>query len=94
MSNSSLNDRHEAMIDLVNILGSLVDTHGNIKIAGIHDTVKALSEEEKALYRTIQFDVASFMWKSLILFCWEISSLALKGEQRPAAFAIVCFLFL
>lgn len=49
------------MIDLVNILGSLVDTHGNIKIAGIHDTVKHLSEQEKALYKTIQFDVVSFM---------------------------------
>ena len=49
--------RHEAMVDLVHILGSLVDTHGNIKVPGIHDSVKALTEEEKVLYKDIEFSV-------------------------------------
>lgn len=48
---------HEAMVDLVHILGSLVDTHGNIKVPGIHDSVKALTEEEKVLYKDIEFSV-------------------------------------
>jgi len=48
---------HEAMTDLVNIFANLVDCHGNIKIPGIMDSVKAVTEEEKKIYETIDFDV-------------------------------------
>ncbi len=44
-------------MDLVNLLGSLVDTHGNIKVAGIHDSVKKLTDQEKAMYKDIDFSV-------------------------------------
>eukprot|EP00493_Phyllostaurus_siculus_P008891 UN09000 len=45
------------MVDLVNLLGSLVDTHGNIQVAGIHDSVKKLTDQEKAMYKDIDFNV-------------------------------------
>ena len=45
------------MTDLVNIFANLVDCHGNIKIPGIMDSVKAVTEEEKKIYETIDFDV-------------------------------------
>lgn len=47
------------MFDLVNLLANLVDTYGNIKVPGIMQSVRALTEEEKALYKTIEFDVVS-----------------------------------
>ncbi|XP_065070580.1 cytosolic non-specific dipeptidase-like [Rhopilema esculentum] len=48
---------HEAMTDLVNVFASLVDNQGRIKIAGINDSVKELTDEERAMYKTIQFDL-------------------------------------
>ena len=45
------------MTDLVNIFANLVDCHGNIKIPGIMDSVKAVTEEERKMYQTIDFDV-------------------------------------
>eukprot|EP00794_Sanderia_malayensis_P018074 gene18074-19883_t len=49
---------HEAMVDLMKLMSSLVDTHGNIQIKGIHDSVKELTDQEKATYKDIDFDVA------------------------------------
>ena len=45
------------MTDLVNVFSSLVDNQGRIKIGGINDSVKELTDEEKAMYNTIQFDL-------------------------------------
>ena len=45
------------MTDLVNIFANLVDCHGNIKIPGIMNSVKALREDEKELYKSIAFSV-------------------------------------
>jgi len=52
-------DRHEAMTDLVKLMGSMVDTKGNILVPGINEQVLPLTEEEKKLYSPIDFDMVS-----------------------------------
>ena len=47
----------EPMTDLVRVLGTLVDTDGRIKIPGIDDLVAPLTDDEKALYADISFDM-------------------------------------
>jgi len=51
---------HEAMTDLVAIMGSLVDNKGKIQISGINDQVAELTKEEAALYEPIDFDPEDF----------------------------------
>ena len=50
---------HEAMTDLIAILGSLVDVKGKILVPGINDSVAPLTEEEQKLYEPIDFDPVS-----------------------------------
>jgi len=47
---------HEAMIDLVHLLGKLVDDKGRILIPGVNELVAPLTSEEEALYKDIDFD--------------------------------------
>lgn len=47
---------HEAMIDLVHLLGKLVDDKGKILIPGVNELVAPLTPEEDALYENIDFD--------------------------------------
>jgi Cys-Gly metallodipeptidase DUG1 len=45
----------EPMTDLVRVLGSLVDTHGAIKIPGLMDLVAPLTDEERVIYSGISY---------------------------------------
>lgn len=45
----------EPMTDMVRILASLVDTHGNIQIPGIAEQVAPVTAEEEGLYDNISF---------------------------------------
>ena len=47
------------MTDLVKLMGSLVDSKGNILVPGISDQVAALTEEEVKSYAPIDFDIVS-----------------------------------
>jgi hypothetical protein len=47
------------MVDLVAVLNELVDARGKILIPGIYDSVRALTDEEKSLYESIDFDPVS-----------------------------------
>jgi len=47
---------HEAMVDLVYLLGQLVDAKGNILVPGIRSQVKPVTKDEEALYPDIDFD--------------------------------------
>ncbi|XP_041367448.1 cytosolic non-specific dipeptidase-like [Gigantopelta aegis] len=47
---------HEAMVDLVALLGTLVTNKGKILIPGINELVAKVTEEEKKLYEPIDFD--------------------------------------
>jgi nonspecific dipeptidase len=51
---------HEAMTDMIKILGSLVDNKGKILIDGIYDQVTELTDEEAAMYDDIDFDADKF----------------------------------
>jgi len=46
---------HEAMVDCVNVLSKLVDTTGKILVPGINEAVAPMTEEEKEVYKPIQF---------------------------------------
>ena len=45
------------MTDLIKIMSTLVDSKGKILIPGIVDSVAPLTEEEKAIYKTIDFSL-------------------------------------
>ena len=51
---------HEAMIDLVRLLSTLVDSHGNILVKGVMDDVKPLTKKEEALYEAIDFNLENY----------------------------------
>lgn len=51
---------HESMVDLCKLLGSLVDSKGQILVPGIYDSVSPLTPEEEKLYETIEFDCDDF----------------------------------
>ena len=51
---------HESMIDLVKLLSTLVDSHGNILIEGIHNNVREVTPQELALYETMDFDLGQY----------------------------------
>ncbi|XP_066572168.1 beta-Ala-His dipeptidase isoform X2 [Amia ocellicauda] len=48
---------HEPLINLIALLGSLVDSKGTILIPGINEAVAPLTEEERKLYEGIDFDL-------------------------------------
>jgi Cys-Gly metallodipeptidase DUG1 len=43
------------MVDLVAVLNELVDARGKILVPGIYDSVRALTDEEKKTYDSIDF---------------------------------------
>ena len=48
---------HEAMTDLVRLLGSLVDGNGRILVPGIDSQVAPVTEAERKAYAAIEFDL-------------------------------------
>lgn len=50
----------EAMVDCVNLLSTLVDRNGRIRVPGVYDKVVPLTEEEHRLYEPIDFDIHDF----------------------------------
>uniref|UniRef100_A0A667H5W5 Peptidase M20 dimerisation domain-containing protein n=1 Tax=Lynx canadensis TaxID=61383 RepID=A0A667H5W5_LYNCA len=51
---------HEAMTDLILLMGSLMDKKGKILIPGISEAVAPVTEEELALYDKIDFDLDEY----------------------------------
>ncbi|XP_066208444.1 cytosolic non-specific dipeptidase isoform X2 [Saccopteryx leptura] len=51
---------HEAMTDLVTLMGSLMDRKGKILIPGINEAVAPVTEEELELYDKIDFDLEEY----------------------------------
>jgi acetylornithine deacetylase/succinyl-diaminopimelate desuccinylase-like protein len=87
---------HEAMTDLVALLATLVDSKkGQILVPGISDDVRPLTEEEDALYDTLDFNVNEFIQensinsgkalhdskKSLLQHRWRYPSLSIHGIE-------------
>lgn len=85
------------MTDLVQLMGKLVDSKGNILVKGIMDDVKPLTSEEEALYDPIEFDMEAFKAdntiksvgnkllhddkKSVLMHRWRYPSLSLHGIE-------------
>ena len=85
--------RHEAMSDLIYLLGHLVDVKGKILVPGINDNVAPLTDGERATYTDIDFDKVHFVTiiESKMLLrasfsCWDSFS------QRRTTFKIFSFL--
>ena len=51
---------HEAMTDLIKLMGSLVDTSGKILVDGVMKMVAPVTEKEEAVYETIDFDLEPY----------------------------------
>ncbi|CAI9573456.1 unnamed protein product [Staurois parvus] len=58
---------HEAMTDLIFLMGSLMDKKGKILIPGINEAVAPLAIEEKEIYEKIDFDLEDFAKDILVL---------------------------
>ena len=58
---------HEPMISLVKILSTLADVDGRIKIDGLDEQIAPLTDEERATYASIDFDMASDRRRSCCL---------------------------
>ncbi|RKF64041.1 Cys-Gly metallodipeptidase dug1 [Erysiphe neolycopersici] len=95
----------EPMTDLVRILANLVDTNGKILIPGLAELVAPLSEEEKALYGDIAFNMEN-LYESLgsktsihddkektLMARWRYPSLSIHGVEgcfsQPGAKTVI-----
>ncbi|XP_061304903.1 beta-Ala-His dipeptidase [Pezoporus flaviventris] len=84
---------HEPLMDLIALLDSLVDHTGHIQIPGIYDSVASLTEEERQLYESIEFDleehknnsgVKKFLYgtkEEILLHLWHYPSLSIHGIE-------------
>jgi nonspecific dipeptidase len=88
---------HEAMTDLVGLMGTLVDTSGKILVDGVSDDVKPVTPEEEALYDAIEFSIEEFKdenkirsvsnkllyddKKTLLMHRWRYPTLSLHGIE-------------
>lgn len=84
---------HEAMTDLIALMGSLVDSKGKILVPGIYDSVAAVTNEEAALYEPIDFDMEDYRQdvghtalihkkkEEVLMHRWRHPSLSLHGIE-------------
>jgi len=89
---------HEAMTDLVHLMASLIEPGtGKILIDGIMDDVAPVTDEERKMYETIEFDLEEYMddckvksvsnkllnddKTSLLMGRWRFPSLSLHGIE-------------
>ncbi|XP_064836318.1 cytosolic non-specific dipeptidase-like isoform X1 [Oncorhynchus masou masou] len=84
---------HEAMTDLIALLGSLVDTKGKILVPGVYEEVANVTDEEKKLYEKIDFDVVEYAKdigagkllhdtkEAILMHRWRYPSLSLHGIE-------------
>ncbi|EFB24585.1 hypothetical protein PANDA_013727, partial [Ailuropoda melanoleuca] len=84
---------HEAMTDLIMLMGSLVDRKGKILIPGIDEAVAPVTEEELALYDKIDFNLEEYSRdvgaekllhsckKDILMHRWRYPSLSLHGIE-------------
>ncbi|XP_022524268.1 cytosolic non-specific dipeptidase [Astyanax mexicanus] len=85
---------HEAMTDLIALMGSLVDKKGKILVPEIYGDVAPLTDEEKKLYEKIDFDLVEYAKdvgvcgrllhaskEQILMHRWRYPSLSLHGIE-------------
>ncbi|XP_046580783.1 cytosolic non-specific dipeptidase-like [Haliotis rubra] len=84
---------HEAMVDLVGLLGTLVNNKGEILIPGINEGVLPVTDEERQLYKPIDFDVEDYRKdlgaeklihaekEQILMSRWRFPSLSVHGVE-------------
>lgn len=88
---------HEAMTDLIGLMGTLVDTSGKILVDGVMDDVKLVTPEEEALYDALDFNLEDYKdenkirsvsnkllhedKKTLLMHRWRYPTLSLHGIE-------------
>ncbi|XP_035286629.1 cytosolic non-specific dipeptidase-like [Anguilla anguilla] len=84
---------HEAMTDLIALMGSLVDKKGRIQVPGMYDAVAPVTEEELKLYEKIDFDMEEYCRdvgaskllhpskEQILMHRWRYPSLSLHGIE-------------
>ncbi|KAF3833979.1 hypothetical protein F7725_025183 [Dissostichus mawsoni] len=73
---------HEAMTDLIALMGSLLDNKGKILVPGMNDDVAPLLDEEKKLYEKIEFDLDEYCKdEKILMHRWRYPSLSLHGIE-------------
>ncbi|XP_067001186.1 cytosolic non-specific dipeptidase [Anabrus simplex] len=85
---------YEGMPDLIYLLNTLVDKDGKILVSGIYDDVPPVTNEEKANYKDIEFDVAEYQKDlgasqlrhngdkiELLMHRWRHPSLSIHGIE-------------
>ncbi|XP_005096699.1 cytosolic non-specific dipeptidase isoform X1 [Aplysia californica] len=83
----------EAMTDLIRLMSSLVGQDGRILVPGVYDSVQELTDEEKATYDPIDFDMNEYQQDiaakrllkenkpELLMARWRYPSLSLHGVE-------------
>jgi len=84
---------HEAMSDLIYLLGQLVDVKGKILVPGINDNVAPLTDGERATYTDIDFDKEEYRAdlghnqlihdtkEEVLMHRWRYPSLSIHGIE-------------
>ncbi|XP_040209819.1 cytosolic non-specific dipeptidase-like [Rana temporaria] len=84
---------YEAMSDLIYLLGQLADVKGKILIPGIYDDVLPLTEQEKELYKNLEFNLddlkadtgaKQFLHdtkEEILMYRWRYPSLSIHGIE-------------
>ncbi|XP_013195460.1 cytosolic non-specific dipeptidase [Amyelois transitella] len=88
---------HEAMSDLIYLMNQLVDKDGKILVTDIYKSVAPLTENEKKLYTTIDFDTEAYRKsidapklahngdkEQILMHRWRYPSLSLHGIEGAA----------
>lgn len=84
---------HEAMTDLIMLMGSLMDQKGRILVPGISEAVASVTDEELELYDKIDFDLEEYARdvgtetllhdckKDILMHRWRYPSLSFHGIE-------------
>ncbi|CAB0018297.1 unnamed protein product [Nesidiocoris tenuis] len=89
---------NEATSDLIHLLDSLIDRQGNIMVPGIQDDVLPVTDEEKELYKNIDFSVSEFKAEigskqllhnedkaKILMSRWRFPSISIHGIEGAFA---------
>ena len=95
----------EPMIDLVRVLGRLVNTDGKIQIPGINEMVAPLSDDEKSIYPDLSYSINDFYEalgsktsiyndkENTLMARWRYPSLSIHGVEgafsQPGAKTVI-----